>query len=175
VLTPTPDQVRERSKLLAAAYPDDDGGENDDALAVSAEDASLIVADLTGRAIGPAETPGVEVPAHLVNLAVRAVAMKAEQLEVLGGTARDRRKAIRNANLRSISAGPWSESYFGPEEAAKAQRLDPDPRLHEILWALATEEKRDYWIALWTGVQPPAGAVSSFDWSLRSGSYGRGL
>lgn len=158
---PTPDQVRSRSVLVAQRYPDDAAG--DAALALQTEVLAPIISDLTGRSIGGA--PGEEVPDYLVPVAQLVFALKIERHP---RTAREREKALRNLNLRSISAGPWSESYFGPGEAAQVKRLDLDAETHEALWALATPEKRSYWLVLWGDPVPPAAAVQPFNWRRRS-------
>lgn len=166
MVTPTPDQVRSYSALLAERFPDT--GPGDDALGLVLEQVAPIVSSLTCRSIGPDGTPGDDVPAWLFPVARRAVALKAEAFPA---TAKARSRKVANSNLRSISAGPWSESYFGPEEAAKARMLDPDPATHEALWALATEECREKWMALWTGEFAPGAAVMEIDWMRGSGRY----
>lgn len=164
--TPTPDEARARSELLARRFPDDEGGPLDEKLALILGDDAPVVSSLTGRIIGPAGTPGVEVPDWLRPVAQRAMAMRAERHAVTGAE-RARRGAIGALRLRSFSAGPYSESYFGPGEAANARVLDPDPAIHELLWALATEEMRAYWLGLWTGAHPPAAGTTEFRWDLR--------
>lgn len=161
--TPTVDDVRARSELLTVRYPDPAG---DDALQLILDDDAPVVSQLTGRSIGPAGTPGEEVPAYLVPVAKRAMTLRAERIGI-GGTAKSRKGVIGSLRLRSFTAGPYSESYFGPGEAQAAKALDPDPAAHELLWALATPEMRDYWTALWTGQQVPAAAVQQFDWTQR--------
>lgn len=160
---PSAESVRARSELLTERYPVLDG---DAALVILIEDASVMVSSLTCRDIGVGE--GEEVPVGQVPLAVRAVTLKAEQLAVLSGT-KARKGAASAGRVRSFSAGSYSESYFGPDEAAKAGRLDADPVLHEALWALATEACREAWFRLWAALrgdapQVPAEAISEVDW-----------
>lgn len=157
---PTPDAVRARSALVTLLFPDAAAG--DAALTLVEQVVGPVISDLTGRAIGGA--PGEEVPDYLVPVAERAFALKIERHPA---TAKERRKAIRGLNVRSVSAGPWSESYFGPGEAAQIKRLDPDPETHEVLWTLATPDKRAYWRALWDGVYEPAAGVQTFPWLRR--------
>lgn len=158
--TPTTDEVRARSELLTKRYPKSDAA-RDAILRGMLEDDAPVVSSLTGRKIGPPDTPGVEVPMWLRPVAIRAMALRAERIAVTG-TAQKRQGSIGTLQLRGFSAGPYSEQYFGPGEAATAKVLDPDPAVHELLWALATEQKRDEWLALWGGAQPPADAVQSF-------------
>jgi hypothetical protein len=162
---PTPDEARRRSSLLTSRYP---AGTGDDPLEALLLDAGEIVAALTCRLIAPA-TSGTEVPPSLLRTATRAIVLKAEKMATGEGAtdAEDREDAIADQRLRSISAGPWSESYFGPDEATKARMLDPDPALNEALWMLATEDCRNAWLALWGGQQPPAAAVTQFDYTTQ--------
>jgi hypothetical protein len=161
VNTPTPAEIRARSELVALRFPDTAPG--NEALTALAEVIGPLISELTGRAIGDA--PGVEVPDYLVPVAEMAFALKVEHHPTV---AKDRRKALTVLNLRSFSAGPYSESYFGPGEAAQIKRLDPDPELHEVLWALATPEKRAYWLLLWNEQVAPAAGVQTFAWGRRS-------
>lgn len=179
---PTADEMRARSQLLAAAYPA--SGPNDTALDAWADDAAAIVRSITARKIvrgdiavapigGDNGIPVEEVPPELHELGLKVVSMKAEALWEAEGTARARRKRLRNYNLKSIAAGPWNESYFGPEEIKKAKVLDPDPNMHERLWALATEPMRDEWYFIWHDEHRPAGTVQPFGNLRQPGSYGR--
>lgn len=159
-LPPSAGEVRERSKLLQLRLPlsDPPDPEVEEELRQVVYDATVLVQSLTGRTLDESLT------GDLPRLGMMAVRMKSEQLSEGTYSARARRSAMSRANLRSISAGPWSESYFGPADAAKAQVLDPDPRLHEVLWALATEERREEWIALWRGEYQPMGVAQEFNW-----------
>lgn len=162
--TPTPDEVRPRSELLTLRLPDDAGGPNDLKLGALLTDDAPVVSELTGRRIGPEDQPGEEVPDYLRPVAMRAMALRAERM-LVGGASKARIGALGALRLRSFSAGPYSESYFGPGEAAQAKALDLDPAVHELLWALATEEKRQEWLVLWgIAAQPPAAAIQSFNW-----------
>lgn len=160
--TPTPEEVRSRSALVEQRFPDTTDG--DAALAAQLEVLAPIISDLTGRKIGPEGTPGVEVPGYLVPVAERAFALKLERTPT---TAKERRRVLQSLSLRSFSAGPYSETYFGPDAAAAIKRLDPDEETHEVLWTLATEEKRQEWLFLWNGQLAPGVAVQSFAWSAR--------
>lgn len=160
---PTNDEVRARSELLRTDLPAPGG---DAELGALIEDASALISAMTCRDISAGT--GDEVPTELLPVARRAVTLKSESLYV-GGSAAARRGTIGGGRLQSISAGPWSESYFGPGEAAKAGVLDPDPDLHEALWTLATEECRQAWLELWAALRgdmnhPPASAIEEVDW-----------
>lgn len=162
---PTPTEIRLRSELLNEQYPA--GTENDAKITLLVGDDAPVVSTLTGRKIGPDSQPGVEVPPHLVGTAIRVLALRAERV-ALGSTSEARTETIGNAGLRSISAGPWSESYFGPTEAANAKALDPDPLIAELLWALCTDEMRDYWNMIWgRGSVPPFARARQFRHGVR--------
>jgi len=170
--TPSNEEVRERSELLSQMYPGSDPDRDRRLGALLADDAP-VVSSLTGRRIGPPDTPGEEVPAWLRPVAIRAMALRAER-HAVGGSARGRRSTLGSLNLRSFTAGPYSESYFGPGDAAEWRVLDPDPAVHELLWALCTEEMRRYWLRLWGRLaEVPAFGVQSFDWRGAPGAYGR--
>jgi hypothetical protein len=161
VMPPEAPEVRSESTIDFAAQ-----GIDDRAYLGWMREAVSLVQSLTGRALD------ASLPAALRPLALRAVRMKTEKVALLGA-AKQRSSSITGGNLRSISAGPWSESYFGPGEAASAKVLDPDPALNEVLWALATDDMRDYWRELWGMAVRPAAAVQGFDWGLAPGGYRR--
>ncbi len=167
----SPSDARRESPLLAQLYPDtpysSDVETDLERLLATATD---LVEELTCRILDGT------LPQEDVLLARRAVVLKAEGLAT-GGTLKARQTALTRAasgGLRSISAGPWSESYFGPEEATKAKMLSPDSALHEVLWALATEECQQKWLALWGARPAPASGWDAFDYSgdpLGPGTY----
>jgi hypothetical protein len=166
--TPTPDQLRADSDLLTDKLPDDNGGPHDLKLAARAELAAAVVASITGRQIDPIEE-GVEVPPGMVSLAIHAVARMVER-RIIQGAAQLAENTASGRLLRSFSAGPYSESYFAPGELTSKNgrpQMDGDPDLDDTLWALATDDARDEWIAWATGVQAPAGVISAFNYNRR--------
>lgn len=165
LLPPSPSVVRRRSQLVAASYPEDPlDADVEDRLREDVRDATALVESLTCRKLDAA----LAADEGLARLALRAVTLKTEKIS--GRSSVSAAGAMSQPLLiKSISAGPWSESYFGPEEAAKAKMLDSDPALHEVLWALATEECRDRWLELWSGVNRPAGQTTEIAWGAASG------
>lgn len=161
VLPPDLVEVRSRSPLLRAKYPENAADEQLDIdLQMWIDAAVPLIEAITCRRLNDT------LPDDLVEIGFRAVVLKVEQLATSGAAAQAEAMAA-GKRLRSISAGPWSESYFAPGELVVkngAPMMDPDPRLHEALWALATEECREAFLALATGVQTPAGAVAAFDY-----------
>lgn len=165
---PTVKEVRERSDFLTTKFPDPAG---DPELTDWVEVVAGLLSEMTGRIIG-ADATGEEIPTSLVALAKRAVVMKIEALVTsLGGTFAERRGSIQGGKLASFSAGAYAESYFGPEAAAQAGRLDPDQAINDILWALTTEEKRAEWLAQWRGIEKPAAMAQSFEWGQSGRQY----
>lgn len=164
---PTAAEAKARSPILAAQFPD---GAAEAVLDTLIEVTAPLVGSLTGRAI--AGTEGEDVPTALRPLAVMAIAMKTAAMFPDGASAEGAEEAVTNSKLRSISAGSWSESYFGPGEAAQAKQLDLDPTLASLLWALCTEEKKAEWIALWDPDNAPGfSVVEAFDYGQRPGRY----
>jgi hypothetical protein len=164
---PTAKEVKARSPVLAAQFPE----EADEAvLDTLIEVTAPLVGSLTGRII--AGTEGEDVPVALRPLAVMAIALKTAAMFPDGASAEAAEEAVANSKLRSISAGSWSESYFGPGDAAQAKQLDLDPTLASLLWALCTEEKKAEWIGLWDPNNAPGfSVVESFDYGQRPGGY----
>jgi hypothetical protein len=176
VETPTPDELRASSALLNAKLPGDGGGPNDKALEVLAAQAAILVAMLTFRLIEPVDEAEpiegyvfVDVPVGLRPIAVRAIALMINR-EVVTGDPAFAEQVATGRRLRGFSAGPYSESYFAPGEFARKGAsqgrppMDADDSLDAALWALATQDARDYFISEATGVTPPAAVISSFDY-----------
>jgi hypothetical protein len=166
LLPPAAGQIRGRSPYLRATFPTSAPAETQEDLRQAVLDATSLVESLTCRSLQTSLGD-----AQLDRLAFRAVQLKTERIMQAEGTARARAGALGNTRLKSISAGPWSETYFGPEEAGKAKVLDLDPTLNEVLWALATPECRANWTALWGGAAVPAVAVAAFRYGAPRGGW----
>lgn len=172
---PTPEALRKQSALLAERYPSPD---KDEALEILAAVTGPLVGSITGRIIGGGE--GEDVPEFMVALATRAVAVKCEQFDSALGTVKARRQSLNRGNIASFAAGSYSESYFGPQQMVIAKRLDPDPIVSELLWALATEQRRYEWLELWDPANFAgahlSGFIESFEYGNRpnysTGRYG---
>lgn len=132
---------------------------------------------MTCRKIGEdilEDLPGEDVPAFLVPAAKRAVTIKIEQAFNAWGTAQQRRRSFSAGRVKAFTAGAYSESYFGLEEASKARMLDPDQQVHDLLWSLVTEECRELWLNLWDPDRPdpPMAMAQSFNYGDRPGGGG---
>jgi hypothetical protein len=154
---PTVADVTARSAFLA--------GRDASSLESLVQVAAGLVASLTGRDIGVTAAGGgdnpmgcdwQDVPAWLVPVAEQAVALMTESL--VSGTSATAGKTRGSRQLASFTAGPYSESYFSPEVAARSQALHPDPTTAGLLWSLATECAREWWWRMW-GISTGGGAA----------------
>lgn len=163
-------ELQEGSELLTQRFPEPDGPEK---LQRLIEEAYPILHDITCRSFGTGalQTPGEDVPTWLAGTALRAMRLKAEQMVMRTGSAKERKRGSGRGNLASFRAGSYAESYFGPGEIAKSKMLDSDPSVSEALWTLCTQECKDAWIALWSGVHAPAAGIMGIEWSDRPGGY----
>ena len=112
----------------------------------------------TGKPITDAEAP----------LAIFAMALYVEQITYRMDASR-RQSAISSSTggLQSFSAGPYSESYFGPGDANEYawNVLDADPLLNSALMALITPECLEARKALAGDGFPPGYATQEIDWA----------
>lgn len=170
--TPTPDRLRLASDLISQRFPS--GGREDAKLESRARTAAGLVGTLTFRLISPVVASTVDgetfedVPASLEDVAVTAVALMVNQ-ELVTGDPEFAEQVATGRRLRGFSAGPYSESYFAPGEFARRgvqgrPSMSPDEQLDQVLWALATEDAREYFIAQASGQTPPTAVVTSFDY-----------
>ena len=120
---------------------------------------------------------GEDIPDSQEQLATLALTLTVEQLH-FGMTADQRTTALTSAagNLRSISAGPWSESYFAPGEVKYAWNvIVADPLLNSMLMALITPECLANRMGAQDGQYPPGYATQEIDWSWPRGYSQEGL
>jgi hypothetical protein len=163
-------ELMEGSELLTQRFSAEGGPEK---LQTLIEEAYGILHDLTCRSFGDGdlETPGEEVPTWLGPTAIRAMRLKAEQMVLRTGSAKERKRGAGRGNLASFRAGSYAESYFGPGEIAKSKTLDSDTSVAEALWALCTDACKEKWLALWSDVPAPAAGIIGIEWSDRPGGY----
>jgi hypothetical protein len=154
-----------RSAMLKGRYP---GGIGDGDLVLGVAATAPLVASITGRNIAGKED-GEDVPPHLHELALRAIALKTEQFLQAVGSVKLRKSSLSRGNLASFSAGSYSESYFGPGQMTTAKKLDADPVLAEVLWALCTDQAKLEWLQLWEPDAYPSGemSVTAFEYGNR--------
>lgn len=185
-LPPTPDQIRDASPLLRQQFPEPptDQYQASDLRALVSQAIGL-VESATFRIIDPAlgdPSPegyiGEIVPPALIAVAFDAIKRQSEVLQVTGA-ADFTQQAATGRRLRGFSAGPYSESYFAPNEFARKgvatrPQMSDDDTLDALLWALATEDARDYLAFRDSGVTPPTGVATAFDYRRQNSGYTAG-
>lgn len=166
-LPPDADTIRARSETLKARYPEEPlDADVERALREVVADAVALIERITGRLLDDS------LPTELVRIALRATTLMTEMLSI-EGSAEMVEATLGGTRLKSISAGPWSESYFATGELVVKNGIPSITgigALDRLLWELMTDEKREEWLALATGMPAPAGAVSQFDYR-RSGGH----
>lgn len=186
-MPPSPDDVRQASPLLRAKFPRPaiDPAQPGDLRRTVYQSIALVQSE-TWRILDPSlgcPAPSGEVcevvPNELEAVALQAVARMAERITVT--TAPEFAEQVATGRrLRGFSAGPYSETYFAPGEfnrrgAQQARPIvDADDALDTALWALMTEAARDYFVWRATGMAPPAGEATAFDYRRQSLGYGAG-
>lgn len=187
-LPPTPDQIRNASPLLRQNFPIppvDPYAPAD--LRNQVYQSIAAVQSLTWRLIDPTlgcsapDEGGYScetVPPSLVPVAYAAVIRMTEELNVTS-EADYAQQLASGRMLRGFSAGPYSESYFAPGEFSRRgvttrPAMSTDSVLDAMLWALATEDARDYFVWRSTGIAPPTGVASAFDYRRSNSGYSAG-
>lgn len=67
--------------------------------------------------------------------------------------------------ISNMSVTGYSENRRNMDDLRKAQMINPWPLLHDLLWRMATEDRRDEWDDYWAGGSDrPAFEVSEMDW-----------
>lgn len=155
--TPTVTSIQTWSKVpfdtLDAPFTDDD-------LTVALARAIAYIQFVTGRTLDGT------MPAEFASLAEQATQMRVEQLVFQAQP--DYVETGSDDQIATFSAGGYSETRRGPNDRAKAEagRIPPInswPSLNEMLWFLATEDKRDYWRTE-LGENTPGFEVTEMDW-----------
>lgn len=127
-------------------------------LALLAAQAVAYVEQVTGR------IPIEDVPDPLVPLAQFAVRMRAEQ--VSGQSTAEYVESASDDLVQSFSAGSYSETRRDGSTAKGVMGLLNDWKaLHDVLWLLLTDAKREEYLELVQGKVRPAFAVVDEDWS----------
>lgn len=183
-LPPSPEAVRNASPLLRSKYPlppTDSYAMADlrNLVAGAVAYAQRMTFRLIDPALGcaaPEDYVCEDVPDALAPVAFEVVARLSERVKVTTDPVLAEQIAT-GRRLRGFSAGPYSESYFAPGEFARRgvvgrPAMDPDDVIDQLLWALATEDARDYFVFRASGVAPPTGVATAFDYRRQSIGYG---
>jgi hypothetical protein len=187
-LPPAPMDIRNASPLLRAKVPIP----TVDAYALSdlrnmVYTATMYVQAMTWRLIDTTlgcPAPAEEgytcelVPNEMVPMVVQVITKLVERYNVLSSVQYATQVAT-GRRLRGFTAGPYSENYFDPGQFSRRgvmtrPVMDNDDTIDGLLWALATEDARDYFVWRTTGVGLPTGVSTSFDYRRQSLGYGAG-
>ena len=150
MIAPTVAEVKAWSKVDFASL-----DFSDDDLTVEVARACDYVADVTG-------VPLAQVASGLVTTAQEAIQLRVEQ--TVFHRQEDHVDTAADSLIANFSAGPYSEAKRDPGQDRKAGLVNPWPRLHDLLWRLMTEDKRDEWTE-WLGGSPrPSFEVTEVQW-----------
>ena len=157
--TTTSVEIRTWSKVdfVALGYPivvDPDP----DTLQVLVDRAVEYVDEVTGRT-------EATVPSNFTLTYQEAIQRRTEQL-AYKAQEDEAETAADFETISSVGAGSYNESRRSMEETRKAGMINPWPHLNDLLWRMATEDRRDEWEDYWAGLNGnrPAFEVSEMDW-----------
>lgn len=151
--TPTVDEIKALSNVDFASLSYSDP----QITSLIAASASVLVS-ITGQTMA-------EMPPELEPLALQAIRGMTEQFAYQGSP--EYLETLSDFDLiQSFSAGPYSETRRSAEDAMKARQLNAWPWLSDLLWAMLTDDKRDEWLAYFTGQNVPAFGVVEVEWGL---------
>lgn len=160
MVTPTATQIRGWSKVEWATLGYDVA--TPDPLDELIARAEAWIGSVTGRAMA-------DVPVALEPTMRRAVQLHVEVQAF--ESQNDFAETAADNVVASFSAGSYSEQHVDPIKRAQARMLSQNPALASSLWELMTDEKRDEWQYLLTGIQAPGFAVSEVDYPGWYGPY----
>jgi hypothetical protein len=120
------------------------------------------VMDVTGRTLE-------DVPTELVTTAQEAIQRRVEQLAYQ--QQEDHVETAADELISSFGAGSYNERKREVKDLGVQQtkQVNNWHLLHDLLWRLMTEEKREWWEEQITGKNRPAFAVTEVDW--QGGDY----
>lgn len=116
------------------------------------------VQDVTGRTLSTLPSQFDRTMEEAIQRTVEQAAMRSQEdaIEV----------AADFDTISNFSATGYSESRRNMDDIRKARLINPWPLLHDLLWRMATEDKRDEWDDYWAGgSERPAFEVSEMDWN----------
>lgn len=138
---------------------DELGYSDDAALEVLLDRSIEYVEDATGRSLAT-------MPSQYEKTAEEAIQRRTEQLAL-----QSQQDIVEMAGdfdtISNFSVTGYSESRRGLDEVQKAKVINPWPLLNDLLWRMATDDKRDKWREFW-GEGVPAFEVTEMDWDYSS-------
>ncbi len=115
------------------------------------------VEDVTGRTLATLPSQYERTMEEAIQRTVEQSALRSQEdaIEVAADF-----ETISNFNVTG-----YSESRRNMDDFRKSQLINPWPLLHDLLWRMSTEDKRDEWEDYWAGgANRPAFEISEMDW-----------
>lgn len=117
------------------------------------------VLDVTGRTLD-------DIPDTLEWTAKEAIQRRVEQLAFQA--TEDHVETVTDEMIKSFGAGNYNEARreildLSPQ---KSKHINPWHLLHDLLWRLMTEEKREWWEEQMGDNKRPAFAITETDWMI---------
>lgn len=151
---PTAEEIVAASQLNFAEQ-----GYDDAQVGVIVSSANSLLTAITGLTFDPRGNIDSNIEA-LVRMAVRGFS---EQIAYQGTP--EYLETLADFDLiQNFSAGPYSEARRNAGDAMKARMLNAWPWLNGLLWSILTDDKRDYWNSVFSGLNAPAFAVTEVAW-----------
>lgn len=160
MIAPTTAEIRAWSKVSFEDLEyEEPGGSKPDPLDVLVGRAIEYVLDVTGRTLE-------DIPTTLEWTAKEAVQRRVEQLAFQ--QADDHVETASDELIKSFGAGSYNEAKRDILELSPSQskHVNPWHLLHDLLWRLMTDEKREWWEEQMDGKHRPAFAITEVDWEI---------
>lgn len=167
-MVPTAADIRDWSNVDFAdlAYPAPVSGT--DRLQRLVDRALEYVHEVTGRT-------AATIPTELTNTYEEAVQRRTEQL-AHKSSEDEAETAADFDTINNFSAGSYNETRRGLKDVGDAKVINIWPHLNDLLWRLATADRRDEWEDFWAGGENlPAFAVTEMDWDPLGTLYVNGI
>lgn len=166
MIAPLTAEIRSWSKVsfddLEYEAPSNPTLENPDPLDVLVGRSLEYVLDVTGRTLE-------DIPITLEWTAKEAIQRRVEQLAFQATD--DHVETVTDEMVKSFGAGNYNEARREILELSpkKSKHVNPWHLLHDLLWRLMTEEKREWWEEQMGDNKRPAWEITETDWS--AGDY----
>lgn len=150
---PTISQIKDWSKMDFVSY----GYGSSSDLQVLLDRAIEYVEEVTGRTLATLPTKYENTMQEAIQRTVEQSVLRSQDdaLEVSADF-----DTIANFNVTG-----YSESRRNMDDIRKARMINSWPLLHDLLWRMATDDRRDEWDDYWAGgAERPAFEVSEMDW-----------
>jgi hypothetical protein len=153
MIAPTVNEIREWSQMDFASY----GYGSSADLQVLLDRAIEYVQEVTGRKLATLPDQYEKTMQEALQRTVEQSVLRSQEdaLEV----------AADFETISNMSVTGYSENRRNMDDLRKAQMINPWPLLHDLLWRMATDDRRDEWDDYWAGgSERPAFDVSEMDW-----------